>query len=320
MKVLSWLRWAAGVPGDAGFEEGKKVANRIGLVGAAVSDLPGIESLCHHASQMGVSLAFSSLRADALNDTFIQALVDSGVQTATIAPDAGSQRMRGIINKGLTEDAILDSAAALVRAGIANLKLYFMVGLPLEIDEDIDAIVTLTARIKKVFLQESRRRGRMGNITVSLNCFVPKPVTPFQWVAMDSRAVLKKKIMRVRRGLGQIPNVVLRSQSPREAYIQALLSRGDRRIGRTLMMAHRFKGNWSRSLAEAAFKPDFFVCRQRDTQEVLPWDVIDPGVSKGFLIKEFERALKERSSAPCPIDRCTRCGACPPLKRAVDNK
>jgi len=295
-------------------EEGKNVTDRIGLVGAAVSDLPGLESLCRRATEMGVSLAFSSLRADALSGALIRALADSGVQTATIAPDAGSERMRRVINKGLTEKDILSSSEALVAAGIPNLKLYFMVGLPRETDADVDAIVTLTARIKKGFLRESRPRGRMGKITVSLNCFIPKPFTPFQWVAMDDLSRLKKKIMRVRKGLGRIPNVVFRSESPRQAYVQALLARGDRRVSRALIDAHRHNGNWSRALAETDFDPDYFVFRRRDINERLPWDFIDSGINKDFLIKEYKKALQERPSSPCPIENCTRCGACPPIK------
>jgi len=295
-------------------EEGKKVADRIGLVGPAVSDLPGLESLCRHASEIGISLAFSSLRADTLTESFIQVMVDSGVQTATIAPDAGSERMRQVINKGLTEKDILTSTKALVSAGIVNLKLYFMVGLPEETEADVVAIITLTANIKKIFLEESRRLGRMGNITVSLNCFVPKPFTPFQWAAMDDIARLKKKIMTVRKGLGRMANVIFRSESPRKSYIQALLSRGDRRISHILESAHHHGGNWSRALAEAKVDPDYFVCRKRDVSEQLPWDFIDSGVSKVFLQKEYEKALRECPSKPCPIVQCTRCGACPLVK------
>ena len=294
--------------------KGKKVTDRIGLVGAAVSDLPGLESLCHQAARMGVSLAFSSLRADTLNGTLIGALADSGVQTATIAPDAGSERMRRVINKGLTEKDILNSTETLVAAGIANLKLYFMVGLPWETDTDVNAIVTLIASIKKVFLRESRPRGRMGTITVSLNCFVPKPFTPFQWVAMEDLSLLKKKIMTVRKGLGGIPNIVFRSESPRQAYVQALLARGDRRVSLALVNAHRHHGNWSRALAETDFDPNYFVSRWRDVNERLPWDFIDAGVSKDFLIKEYKKALQEFPSSPCPIEHCTRCGACPSIK------
>jgi radical SAM family uncharacterized protein len=295
-------------------EKGKTVSDRIGLVGAAVSDLPGLEWLCRYASEMKIPLAFSSLRADCLTERFVRSLVDSGVQTATIAPDAGSERMRRVINKGLTEKDILTSTETLVAAGIANLKLYFMVGLPTETEADVNAIVTLTAGIKKIFLRESRRLGRMGNITVSLNCFVPKPFTPFQWVAMDDIPRLKKKIMTVRKGLGRMANVIFRSESPRKSFVQALLARGDRRISHILASAHQYNGNWSRALADAAIDPSFFVCRKRDVHERLPWDFIDSGVSNIFLQREYEKAQQGCPSKPCPLIHCTRCGACLPVE------
>ncbi len=196
-------------------EAGKALSNRIGLVGTAVSDLPGLETLCRRAVDMDISLAFSSLRADALNGDFISALVKNDVKTATLAPDAGSERMRRVINKGITENDLLASTHALVTAGIANIKLYFMIGLPTETDMDVDAIVDLTKRIKETFTEASRSQGRIGNITVSLNCFVPKAFTPFQWSGMERVSRLKKKIMRVRKGLGKLPNVILQSESPR---------------------------------------------------------------------------------------------------------
>ncbi len=295
----------------ADIKKGKKMADRIGLVGTAVSDLPGIESLCRQAAAMDVSLAFSSFRADALSEAFIDAMVKSGVKTATIAPDAGSERMRRVINKGLTEEDILKSTAALVSAGIANLKLYFMVGLPLETEADVLAIVALTEAIKKIFLRESRPRGKMGKITVSLNCFVPKPFTPFQWAAMDNVSLLKKKIMTIRKGIGRIPNLVFRSESPRQAYLQALLARGDRRIGQALLAAHRHDGDWPSALAEVAFNPDDFVYRRRDILEPLPWDFIDTGVRRSFLVREYKKALEACPSDPCPAEACTQCGACP---------
>ncbi len=298
----------------AELEKGRQLADRIGLVGAAVSDLPGLPSLCRQASRAGISLAFSSLRADALTETFIQTLVDSGVHTATIAPDAGSERLRRVINKGLTEADILTAARSLVAAGIANLKLYFMVGLPTETASDVDAIVTLTAAVKKIFLQESRRLGRIGKMTVSLNCFVPKPFTPFQWAAMDSVPRLKKKIMTVRKGLGRMANVSLRSESPHEAYFQALLARGDRRLAPLLESACHRHENGAKALAGVDVDPDFYVCRTRQPDEIFPWDFIDAGVNKSFLKKEFDKANREASSRPCPIVDCLRCGACPPAE------
>ena len=209
---------------------GAVLTDKIGLVGAAVSDLPGITSLCADYPDGKTRISFSSLRADALAPELMETLRQSRVKTATIAPDAGSERMRKVINKGIDEAAVLDAAESLVAEGIPNLKLYFMVGLPTEDMTDVDAIVTLCKRIKHRFLESSRTRGRIGDITVSLNSFVPKPMTPFQWAAMDEVAILKQKIRRVKDGLKRLPNVRLHHDVPRHAYFQALLSRGDRRV------------------------------------------------------------------------------------------
>jgi len=290
--------------------EGMGLTDRIGLVGAAVSDLPGIRDLCDQFADGHVRLSFSSLRADALAPEFISALRRSNVKTATIAPDAGSQRMRDVVNKGIAEDHILDAAEALVAGGIPNLKLYFMVGLPTEERQDVDAIVALCKKIKHRFLKSSRAQKHIGTITVSLNCFVPKPFTPFQWVAMDEVVHLKAKIKRVRDGLRRVPNVRVHADVPRWAYIQALLSRGDRRVAQILLKAHENRGNWPATLKASPVNPDYFVSRKRSTEERLPWDFIDQGVTKSFLKREYQRALKGQTSPPCPITDCRICGAC----------
>lgn len=290
---------------------GAALTHKIGLVGAAVSDLPGIAALCadYHGGETRIS--FSSLRADALAPELLETLRLSGVKTATIAPDAGSERMRRVINKGIEEATVLDAAETLVAEGIPNLKLYFMVGLPTEETADVEAIVTLCKRIQHRFLESSRTRGRMGEITVSLNSFVPKPVTPFQWAAMDDVAVLKQKIRRVKEGLNRLPNVRLHHDVPRHAYFQALLSRGDRRVAGILAALHQNDGNWAKTLKSSPVNADFFVVRAREADELLPWDFIDHGISKSFLLAEYRRALDGIASPPCPmVDGCTQCGVC----------
>ena len=190
------------------------ITDQIGLVGAAVSDFPGIGDLCKKYEKSGVRLSFSSLRADGLSPELLQWLRDNQVKTATIAPDAGSERMRCVINKGLSEDAILDATTALVTHGIVNVKLYFMVGLPTETLQDVAEIVMLCKKIKHIFLENSRSKGRMGALTVSLNCFVPKPMTPFQWAPMDSMKNLKSKIHKIKTELRRIPNIRVNADVP----------------------------------------------------------------------------------------------------------
>ena len=156
--------------------------------------------------------------------------------------------MRRVINKGIEEETILEATSLLVSKGIPNLKLYFMIGLPTETGDDVEAIVILCKKIKHVFLRESRGKGRIGDITVSLNSFVPKPVTPFQWASMDEIKTLKKKIRHVKNGLNKIPNIRVHADVPRWAYIQALLSRGDRRVADHLLLANQNDQNWPQTL------------------------------------------------------------------------
>ncbi|MFH2218642.1 MAG: radical SAM protein [Pseudomonadota bacterium] len=289
---------------------GASLTDRIGLVGAAVSDLPEITQLCSRINPKETRISFSSLRADALSAELISVLRKNRVKTATIAPDAGSERLRSVINKGLTEANILDAAENLVAAGIPNLKLYFMVGLPTETPEDVDAIVALCKKLKHRFLKSSRTRKRIGEISVSVSSFVPKPFTPFQWVAMEDIRTLKKKIKTVKNGLNRVANVTVHADIPRWAYVQALFSRGDRNVARMLSRAHENRGNWPKTFKESPANPDFYVYRERALQELLPWDFIDHGIDKSFLAKEFKRAMKGKPSPPCPMEACSVCGVC----------
>ncbi|MBW2037176.1 MAG: radical SAM protein [Deltaproteobacteria bacterium] len=285
-------------------------AKKIGLVAAAVSDVPDIASICRSALDANVQLSFSSLRADGLRPEFLEILNQTGVKTATIAPDGGSERMRRVINKGISEDTLLTAVEFLVRAGIPNIKLYFMVGLPTETMADVEAVVTLCKKVKHRFLKASRKRQKIGRITVSLNSFIPKPFTPFQWVPFEDINILKAKIKHVKDGLRRVANVQVHADIPRWAYIQALLSRGDRRTADLLVAAHENSGNWARILKESVLNPDFYVYRERSFDEVLPWDFIDHGIKKSYLISEYRKSLRAETTPPCAAGRCTACGVC----------
>jgi radical SAM family uncharacterized protein len=291
-------------------EKGSMRSNRIGLMAAAVSDVPYIEELCQKAIDRGVQLSFSSLRADRLTPELLNILRQSGFKTVTIAPDAGSERMRRVINKGINDQDVLRAADLLVGAGIPNLKLYFMVGLPTETMLDVEAIVTLCKQVKHRFLKASRTKKRIGQITVSLNSFIPKPFTPFQWVPLEDVKILKAKIKHVKEGLKRVANVRVHADVPRWAYIQALLSCGDRRTAQLLAAVHENDGNWAKTLKASVINPDFYVYRERPLDEILPWDFIDHGINKTFLIEEYHKALHEETSPPCDVGRCKACGVC----------
>jgi len=291
-------------------EQGAAKTDKIGLVGAAVSDLPDLNKICGREFGTDARISFSSLRADALTPELLSILKKSKTKTATIAPDAGSERMRNVVNKGISESDILNAAEQIVAAGIPNLKLYFMVGLPTETMKDVDAIVILCKKIKHRFLKSSRVKKRIGEITVSLNSFVPKPFTPFQWVKMDDVHLLKEKIKKVKNGLKRVANVRVHSDIPRWAYIQALLSRGDRRVAHILSLLNKNQGNWPKTFKSSPINPDFYVLRERSLDELLPWDFIDHGIRKSFLKTEYKRALQGKTSPPCPMESCDVCGVC----------
>ena len=161
-----------------------------------------------------------------------------------------------------------------------------------------------------MFLRESRNKGRIGEITVSLNSFVPKPVTPFQWSAMADVNTLKQKIRQVKNGLRKVPNIRVHADVPRWAFIQALLSRGDRRVADLLVLANKHGQNWPQAMKESPINADFYVTRDRSLGEFLPWDFIDHGIKKSFLAREYRKALMSQTSPLCPINDCHLCGVC----------
>jgi radical SAM superfamily enzyme YgiQ (UPF0313 family) len=298
--------------------QGLELSSHIGLVGAAVSDLPGLSTLCTHFADRQATLSFSSLRADALTPELLDALSRSRVKTATIAPEAGSERLRRVINKGLDEQQILSATETLVAHGIPNMKLYFMVGLPTETAADAEAIVALVKHIKHGFLKSSRRRRTIGTITVSISSFVPKPFTPFQWAAMAAVSELKARIRKIKTELKRVPNVRVHADLPRWAYIQALLARGDRRTGAILNRLHADGGNWAHTLKHVAVNPDFYVLRERALDELLPWEFIDHGIARDYLEQEYRRALAGRAGSVCRVETCRLCGVCGPAAAAKE--
>lgn len=291
-------------------EKGSFLTGKIGLVGAAVSDIPGIGRICEGLNNKDLRISFSSFRADSITPELIHVLKKSKVKTATIAPEAGSGRMRNVINKGITRDDILDAAENLVSGGIPNLKLYFMIGLPTETFDDVEAIVELCHKIKERFLKSSRVKKHIGRITVSLNSFVPKPFTPFQWAAMDNFTTLRKKIKIIKDGLKRLANVQVNAENPRRTYIQALLSRGDRKVSRLLAATLEAGGNWAKILKLSDPDSAFYVLRERSADELFPWDFIDHGLKKSFLRHEFNMAKQYKTSPPCKMDSCNICGVC----------
>ena len=190
------------------------------------------------------------------------------------------------------------------------MKLYFLIGLPTETREDVKAIIDLVKSLRHHVIKESRDRKRIGRIRLSINCFVPKPFTPFQWFPMDIIDSLKEKQKMIKKALSREGGIQVSFDVPKWAYVQTLLSMGDRRVGQMLLAAYKNGGDWKKTFRSSTMNPDFFVYRQRDLNETLPWDFIDHGIQKSFLQKEYYSALEGIESPACDVETCTRCGVC----------
>ncbi|MFQ5842572.1 MAG: TIGR03960 family B12-binding radical SAM protein [Thermodesulfobacteriota bacterium] len=274
-------------------QEGLTHESRIGLMGSAVSDHPHLREICQSILDLKATLSIASLRADSISEDLITHLKASGHKTICLAPEAGSERLRRVIKKGVEETDLLRVVETIVKAGIPNIRLYFIIGLPTEADRDIDEIVGLTKRIKHIFLQVARDRKRVGRIVLSITPFIPKPSTPFQWAPYEEINSLKRKLKLIKNELRREGNVQVIHDLPKWGYIQTLLSRGDRRVGKILLAAHYNGGNWRKTFKEINLNPDFYVHRKRDLDEILPWDFIDHGVGKDYLWGEYLEALRQ---------------------------
>lgn len=284
---------------------------RVGLVSAAVSDHPEISPLCESLISRGLELSFSSLRVEPLSTAILDALMASGHKAVAIAPEAGSDRLRRVINKRITGEGILDAAERLTEKGILHLKLYFMIGLPTETLHDLEEMVAMVKAIKHRVLSRSRGRKQMGTITLSVNSFVPKPFTPFQWASFAGVSTLKERGRWVQNALRKVPNVRVHVDLPKWAYVQALMSRGDRRVADMLESIGAERIPWSQAMKRSPHNADFWVMRERGETEVFPWEIIETGLRRSYLWHEFQRALQGKESPACPPEGgCTRCGVC----------
>jgi radical SAM superfamily enzyme YgiQ (UPF0313 family) len=268
------------------FARGIDAGKRIGLLGTAVSDHPELPALCRAILARGGRWGVGSLRIDRLDDEMVGLLKEAGVDTVALAPEAGSQRLRDLIRKGISEAQILAAARCLAAAGIPNLRLYFLVGLPTETDADVAAIVAITRRILHAetetgieggagpAVRSRAARRAFRRVTLSLNPFIPKAATPWQRQPLADIRATADKIRRIAAALRPERAVRVIHDTPRAAYLQALLSLGDRRVGAILLAAHRNGGNWPRAFKEAAVHPDIFVYGPKPPGVPLPWSHI----------------------------------------------
>jgi radical SAM superfamily enzyme YgiQ (UPF0313 family) len=285
--------------------------NKIGLVSTAVCDHPEIEGIVDDLAGLGYQVSVASLRLDDLSPEFVFKLADTGVQGLTLAPECGTDRMRRILNKQFTNQDILDRAEWIFENGIQNLKLYYMVGLPWETHEDVEGIVSLTDQIRERMVAVARKRGRIGRLHPSINPFVPKPGTPYQWLPMEDPRETDRKLQYLRKAFGKMPNVDALCKSARTGVSQSILALADRRVADALEHACLNRVDLKRGMKAVGLDPAFYLFRGRGREEVLPWDLVDNGVSKAYYLRELDKSRAEKLSPHCPeLQGCIRCGVC----------
>jgi radical SAM family uncharacterized protein len=292
--------------------------NEISLVSLSTSDYPHIEELVASLARNynNLSLSLPSLRIDSFSVKLMDSLPSRRKTGLTFAPEAGSERLRRIINKGTTEEKILETASAAFARGWRSLKLYFMLGLPTETMEDIEATIQLIAKIRAA---GKGTRGGMPQVRISLSTFIPKPHTPFQWVAQESEEQLSAKHERLKTGLRR-KGSHLSWQDPKVSLLEAALSRGDRRLGRVIYDAWKLGSkfdtwgerfnyqNWLDAFAKSKLEPGFYAYRERSLDELLPWAHINTGVTSAFLKREYQRSIKGEETPDCREHSCSACG------------
>jgi radical SAM superfamily enzyme YgiQ (UPF0313 family) len=284
----------------AAARHGLKHRDRVGLVSAAVSDHSWIDQVAIELRKMGARLTASSMRVDPISEPLIKGLAESGNQTLTIAPEAGSVRMRKIINKPQADAQILHAVELAAKYNFPQLKMYFMVGQPTETDADVEAIAQLTLEARKLFSR---------NMAINATPYVPKPHTAFQWMAMMPVEVLETRVKYLQGRLNS-KGVTVRSDSPTWAAVEGVLARGDRRLGRVLARMRKTNlREWRRALEAEGLSQDEFL-HERQLDEKLPWNSVTTGVSKAFFTWDLRRAIHDELTSACPPAGCLKCNAC----------
>ncbi|NLW90696.1 MAG: TIGR03960 family B12-binding radical SAM protein [Syntrophomonadaceae bacterium] len=307
---------------STGYEE-------ISLASLSTLDYSGVDSLVHELvkeyGSQGIGVSLPSLRVDAFSIDLANEVQKVRKTTLTLAPEAGSQRMRDIINKNVSEEQLLEAAQAAFKSGWLAIKLYFMIGLPYEAEEDLDAILELLKKVKEVGSRFSRRPVE---IRASIACFVPKAHTPFQWQPMNSPEELETKRRYMTRYRQK--NIKLSFHDNRVSFLEGVIARGDRRLGPVIYKAWQLGckfdgwseyfdyGRWQEAFRQCGIDPNFYTTRERSRTEIFPWDIIDTGVGRAYLWRESEKAKDIALTDDCRANSCTGCGICPRFAVGLD--
>lgn len=281
---------------QAGFDKTKK----IGLVGAAVSEYTHIKDVLRAGIKADKEMTLSSLRLDVIDQEFLDTLKEAGYKTVTMAPEAATLRLRQVVNKDITDESILNSIEMIKKAGFNRVKLYFMIGLPTETDEDIVAMAELAKLIKQTL-------GK-GKLILSINPFVPKPFTPFQWHNFEKVDILKRRFKILDNLLKNEKAIEVKKLTPNVAYTQAYLSLGDRRVGKVI--EESYSKGVRRALKDNKVQVESIVHSLRVPEDVLPWDVIEHGLSRDYMWFDYKRSFVSQTTGACQVGSCFKCGVC----------
>ncbi len=310
-------RQARALCGATGFEE-------LSLLSLSTSDHPQIEQMLDRVLDWTlrdrVSLSLPSLRIDNFSDALVEKISHVRKSGLTFAPEAGTQRLRDVINKNIDEEEILRGCRTAFEGGYTAVKLYFMMGLPTETDEDIAGIAALAQRIVDLYYSlPDKPKGKSVSVNISCACFIPKPFTPFEFVPQDTREEFDRK-QRLLRESVKSRKISVSWHDASASFIEAVLARGDRRVGKAILEVYKQGGifdswdegfsleRWQKAFCKKKLDPAFYANRAREFDELNPWDAFDYGVDKSFLIREYRKAVEQQATTPKCAARCAGCG------------
>ena len=290
-------------------ERARGITDRIGLVGASISDHPQIDEIASGLVARGFRISCASLRAETVRAPLLDALADSEQGTITIAPEVATEELQKVVNKAIPRERLYYIFEEALKRDILNLRLYFLIGVPHETPEDVQAIVDMAKEMRTIVLPHAKRTGRIARISFTISPMVPKPHTPFQWVAMEPPKTISRKLDFLKREINQLGSIKVGSASARLAHQEAAFARGDRRLGKVILELAN-GASWNQAFRQHGLTPHFYATRQRPLHEVNPWDHLDLNVKPQFLQLEFNKHEKGFMTSECDTTVCKKCGAC----------
>ncbi len=290
-------------------ELARGITDRIGLVGASISDHPQIDEIATGLVEKGFRISCASLRAETVRPPLLDALADSEQGTITIAPEVATENLQKVVNKAIPRERLYHVFEEALKREIRNLRLYFLIGVPYETTADVEAIANMAREMRSILLPYAKKTGRMGRISFTISPMVPKPHTPFQWVEMEDQKTIARKLDFLKREINSIGGLKVSSASARLAYQEGVFARGDRRLGKVILDLSRGM-SWKQTFKKHRIDPDFYALRPRSLTEILPWDHFDLNVKPEYLSHEFKKQVQGFMTSECDTSVCKKCGAC----------